>query len=128
MERGLRAEIPAVPPYSSLKPAPCSTRPIHDIASLLGTTLRLTVPSTSRQFIGTFVCIDPQGNLVLDQAREWEIDLDGDTQAIHRRKGEGRDVGLVLVKREIWGHVERLRTEEERIRDAQRNPNGCNPS
>ncbi|GAA5837074.1 hypothetical protein JCM3766R1_006524 [Sporobolomyces carnicolor] len=118
-------EIPAMPSYASLKPAPASTPEIDEITALLGTTIRVSVPSTSRRFVGTFVCIDPQGNLVLDQAIESE--LDAETAKPLAR--EGRDVGLVLIKRAIWGKVERLKTEAEMMRDKHdRDPIGCTPS
>ncbi|GAA5965107.1 hypothetical protein JCM3765_004860 [Sporobolomyces pararoseus] len=120
--------IPSIPELSSLKPPPASSPSIDFITSLLGSSIRITVPSTCRQFIGTFVCIDPQGNLVLDQAREWEIELDSETRNVKSRRGEGRDVGLVLIKREIWGKVERLRTEEERMTEEARQTGQCNPS
>jgi len=121
------SDIPPLPPYTSLKPPPVSSPSIQFLTSLLGTSLRLTVPSTSRQFIGTFVCIDPQGNLVLDQAREWEIELN--KGKLKRRIGQGRDVGLVMIKKEIWGSIERIRAEEEVGEEAQgQATNGCNPS
>ena len=119
--------IPPLPPYTSLKPPPATSPSIQFLTSLLGTSLRLTVPSTSRQFIGTFVCIDPQGNLVLDQAREWEIE--SKEGKVLKRIGQGRDVGLVMIKKEIWGSIERIRTEEEVGEEAQgQATNGCNPS
>ncbi|GAA5975444.1 hypothetical protein JCM5350_006481 [Sporobolomyces pararoseus] len=123
-------EIPPIPELSSLKPPPTCSPSIDFITSLLGSSIRITVPSTSRQFIGTFVCIDPQGNLVLDQAREWETELDqAETgQQSESRNGEGRDVGLVLIKREIWGKVERMRTEEEKVNDEAKQTGQCNPS
>ncbi|GAA5843252.1 hypothetical protein JCM5353_000720 [Sporobolomyces roseus] len=118
--------IPPLPPFTSLKPPSAITNSIHSVSSLLGTSLRLTVPSTCRQFIGTFVCIDPQGNLVLDQAREWEIELN--EGKVQRRIGEGREVGLVLIKKEIWGSIERVRTEEEVIKGEEKQATGCTPS
>ena len=121
------SDIPPLPPYTTLKTPPVSSPSIQFLTSLLGTSLRLTVPSTSRQFIGTFVCIDPQGNLVLDQAREWEIELN--KGKLKRRIGQGRDVGLVMIKKEIWGSIERIRAEEEVGEEAQgQATNGCNPS
>ncbi|GAA5906781.1 uncharacterized protein JCM6883_005688 [Sporobolomyces salmoneus] len=119
-------EIPPIPAPNSLKPAPASTRSIDFITSLLGSTIRLAVPSTSRQFIGIFVCIDPQGNLVLDQAREWK--LDGNQEGNRSSLSEGRDVGLILIKRGIWGKMERLRTEDEKLRDEANQTGSCNPS
>jgi small nuclear ribonucleoprotein (snRNP)-like protein len=121
-------EIPPIPEISSLKPAPTSSPSIDMISSLLGSSIRITVPSTSRLFIGIFVCIDPQGNLVIDQAREWEIELEDEKGTVKRRNGEGRDVGLVLIKREIWGKVERLRTEEEKMRGDEDPTQSCRPS
>ncbi|GAA6006072.1 hypothetical protein JCM11491_002020 [Sporobolomyces phaffii] len=128
MARLAPQEIPPLPDYATLTPSPAVTDSIERVAGLLGTALRISVPSTRREFIGTFVCIDPQGNLVLDQAREWEVEVDPATGAIVKRTGDadGRDVGLVLIKRAIWGTVERLKSRDERMRDEQQN--GCAPS
>ncbi|BGP02141.1 Like-Sm ribonucleoprotein (LSM)-related domain protein [Rhodotorula toruloides] len=99
--------IPALPPFNTLKPPPALTLSIAALTSTLATLYRLTVSHTSRQFIGTFVCLDPQGNIVLDQAIEYELDSEGGV------KGEGREVGLVMVPRKWWSRVERMRTQEE---------------
>ncbi|GAA5944592.1 uncharacterized protein JCM15063_000049 [Sporobolomyces koalae] len=121
------SEIPPLPPFPSLKPVPNSTSAIDLITALLGSSLRVTVPSTSRQFIGTFVCIDPQGNLVLDQTREWEVEIESGSGRVEQRNGSGRNVGLVLIKRGIWGSIERLKSDEERAVEHAGTP-GCTPS
>ncbi|BGP10186.1 hypothetical protein JCM10049v2_006069 [Rhodotorula toruloides] len=99
--------IPPLPAFQSLKPPPALTPSIQALTSTLGSLYRLTISHTSRQFIGTFVCVDPQGNIVLDQAAEYELDEQGSV------RGEGREVGLVMVPRKWWTRVERMRTEEE---------------
>ncbi|CEQ40710.1 SPOSA6832_02352, partial [Sporobolomyces salmonicolor] len=121
--------VPPIPPYTSLKAPPRLTPSISQCTSTLSSLYRITVPSSSRQFIGTFVCIDPQGNLVLDQTTEWEVDLDEEGN-VTGRKGEARDVGLVMVPRKWWGRIERLRTEEERAAEFEqrRGTQGCAPS
>jgi hypothetical protein len=68
---------------------------------------------------------------VLDQAVEYELDEQGSV------RGEGREVGLVMVPRKWWTRVERMRTqeeleekwasrEEERRKELQQE--GCRPS
>ncbi|BGP26498.1 N(alpha)-acetyltransferase 38, NatC auxiliary [Rhodotorula toruloides] len=122
------SSIPALPPLNTLKPAPVRTPAIEALTSTLGTLYRITVSHTSRQFVGTFVCLDPQGNIVLDQAVELVVD--------ERRqvKGEGREVGLVMVPRKWWTRVERMRTQEEVedeifVREEEpRQQDGCRPS
>ncbi|KAL7341884.1 hypothetical protein BJY59DRAFT_713299 [Rhodotorula toruloides] len=99
--------IPPLPAFQSLKPPPALTPSIQALTSTLGSLYRLTISHTSRQFVGTFVCVDPQGNIVLDQAVEYELDEQGSV------RGEGRKVGLVMVPRKWWTRVERMRTEEE---------------
>ena len=63
----------------------------------MGHTYRISI-STGRTFVGSFLCIDPQGNLILDQTVEYE----GETT-----DGPGRDVGMVLIPRKWWSRVER---------------------
>ncbi|KAL8292343.1 hypothetical protein RQP46_001809 [Phenoliferia psychrophenolica] len=49
-----------------------------------------------RVFTGQFVCIDPQGNIVLDHATE-----------LAPGQSDLRDVGMVLVPKRFWVTVER---------------------
>ncbi|GAA6003388.1 uncharacterized protein JCM10292_001565 [Rhodotorula paludigena] len=128
MSAAPRAGLPPLPPFDSLKPPPAQTPAIAALQSLIGTLFAVTVSHTSRQFLGTFVCLDPQGNIVLDAALEFE--LDAETGAI---KGDpaGREVGLVMIPRKWWTRVERVKTDEERHRDAlaaQQEAQGCTPS
>lgn len=123
------AELPELPPFDSLKPAPRTTPAIAALESTLGSLYRVTVGHTSRQFLGTFVCVDPQGNLVLDAALEFELDSGG------RIVGDpsGRDVGLVLIQRRWWTRVERLKSEDEMREELMRaqgqgQAQGCAPS
>ncbi|ORY48830.1 hypothetical protein BCR35DRAFT_356167 [Leucosporidium creatinivorum] len=76
---------------------PNHTPSITALTATLGSTYRLSIPS-GRTFLGQFLCIDPQGNLILDQTVEYE-----GTEG----KGDGREVGMVLVPRKWWGCVER---------------------
>ncbi|GAA6015078.1 hypothetical protein JCM10207_008722 [Rhodosporidiobolus poonsookiae] len=120
------AAIPTLPDYGSLKPAPAQTPLVNQLSSTLGSLFRLTTAHTPRMFIGTFVAIDPQGNLVLDETLEFELDeqtgmLTGDPR--------GRDVGLVMVPRRWWKTVERIKTEEEMDAEARaQQDNACTPS
>lgn len=99
------ADVPNMPPFGTLKPPPARTAAIEALASTLGSLYRITVAHTARQFVGTFVCVDPQGNIALDQAVEYELD--------GQRGAPGREVGLVMVPRKWWTRVERMRTQEE---------------
>lgn len=103
-------DIPELPAFGSIKPAPRDTPAIAALQQTLGTLYRVTVAPTARMLLGTFVCIDPQGNLVLDQTLEFELDERGDVSG----DPSGRDVGLVMIKRQYWTRVERLLTDEER--------------
>ncbi|GAA5945119.1 hypothetical protein JCM3775_000914 [Rhodotorula graminis] len=122
------AELPPLPHYASLKPTPRSTPAIAALEATIGSLYRVTVAHTSRQFLGTFVCIDPQGNLVLDAALELELDSEGRVVSDPR----GRDVGLVLIQRRWWTKVERLKSDEELrdelVRAQQAEAQGCAPS
>ncbi|GAA5870052.1 hypothetical protein JCM1840_003568 [Sporobolomyces johnsonii] len=122
--------VPPIPPYASLKPPPRVTPSISQCTSTLSSLYRVTVPASSRQFIGTFVSIDPQGNLVLDQASECEVHLDDDGTVSQSKGAQPRDVGLVMIPRKWWGKVERLRTDDERAAECEqrRGAQGCAPS
>lgn len=123
------ADIPNLPPFGPLKPAPARTAAVEALASTLGSLYRITVAHTSRQFVGTFVCVDPQGNIVLDQTVEYELD--------GQRGAPGREVGLVMVPRKWWTRVERMTTQEEveeELAEIEKRPRsaaqqeGCKPS
>ncbi|GAA6056747.1 hypothetical protein JCM3770_005876 [Rhodotorula araucariae] len=120
-------DLPPLPAFSSLKPAPRDTPAIAALQGTLGTLYRLTVSGpTQRQFLGTFVCVDAQGNIVLDAALEFELDADGRVQG----DPAGREVGLVMVPRKWWARVERLKTEQERRDELAhvQGQSGCAPS
>ncbi|GAA5942828.1 hypothetical protein JCM10213_002963 [Rhodosporidiobolus nylandii] len=117
-------DIPPLPPFDSLKPPPAETPSIAALTSVLGSLFRVTVSYTPRLFIGTFVAIDPQGNLVLDQTLEFEVDEDG----LVKGDPKGRDVGLVMIPRQWWKTVERIKTEEELDAEAREQQEGCRPS
>jgi small nuclear ribonucleoprotein (snRNP)-like protein len=82
--------------------------PKSTLAATLNSTYRIRI-ADGRTFVGSFVCIDPQGNIVLDRALEYVVGVVGgsgdevDTEEL----GEGRDVGMVLVKKQYWVKVER---------------------
>lgn len=86
-------------PKASARMFPPSSSPsspaIAALSRTLSTSYRLTT-TDSRTFIGAFVCLDPQGNLILDDALEY---VEGEE--------EGREVGLVMVPRRWWVSVER---------------------
>lgn len=71
------------------------TPAIHELRATLGTNYRIRIKD-GRTFVGQFLCVDPQGNIVLDCAIEYV------GQAL-----EGRDVGMVLVPQRWWDSVER---------------------
>ncbi|GAA5832737.1 hypothetical protein JCM11251_005744 [Rhodosporidiobolus azoricus] len=119
------ADIPVLPPFGSHKPAPAQTPTIDALTSTLGSLYRITVSYTPRMFIGTFVAIDPQGNIVLDQALEFEID---EERGFVTGDPAGREVGLVMVPRKWWRTVERVKTEEEMDEEARQAGEGCRPS
>lgn len=123
-------EIPPLPAFGSLKPRPAMTPAIAALAATIGSLYRVTVAHSSRMFLGTFVCVDPQGNLVLDQTLEFTLGADGEVTG----DPQGRDVGLVMIKRKWWTRIERIPTEEEEQRAAyeaelaQADHRGCTPS
>ncbi|GAA5993073.1 hypothetical protein JCM10908_003091 [Rhodotorula pacifica] len=122
-------EIPPLPAFDTIKPQPITTPAIAALTDTIGSLYRVTVAHTSRLFLGTFVCIDPQGNLVLDQTLEFELGGDGEIKG----DPQGRDVGLVMIKRKWWTRVERMLTDEERRAAyerqlAQESQRGCTPS
>ena len=122
-------EIPTLPAFGSVKPRPVITPAIAALTDTIGSLYRVTVAHTSRLFLGTFVCIDPQGNLVLDQTLEFELGQDGEIVG----DPQGREVGLVLIKRKWWTRVERMLTEDERRlayerQLAESSQGGCTPS
>lgn len=122
---GITPDIPPLPPYHSLKPRPASTPSIDLLTSSLGSLFRITVTHTPRLFIGTFVAIDPQGNLVLDQALEFEVDENGAVKGDPR----GRDVGLIMVPKRWWKTVERMKIEAEMDEEVRKQESeGCRPS
>jgi small nuclear ribonucleoprotein (snRNP)-like protein len=122
----ITVDVPPLPPYNSLKPTPASTPSIDLLTSTLGSLFRITLNHTPRLFIGTFVAIDPQGNLVLDQALEFEVDEE--TGAV-TGDPKGREVGLIMVPRKWWKTVERMKTEEEMDEEASKGQTeGCTPS
>ncbi|GAA5859542.1 hypothetical protein JCM8547_006870 [Rhodosporidiobolus lusitaniae] len=118
------SDIPTLPAFHSLKPPPASTPSILALTATLGLLYRITVTHTPRLFLGTFVALDPQGNLVLDQALEFELDGEGRVVGDPR----GREVGLVMVPRRWWKTVERVKTEEEMDDEARQQGEGCRPS
>lgn len=78
------------------------------LAATLNSTYRIRI-ADGRTFVGSFVCIDPQGNIVLDRALEYVggvVGVIGDEEGT-QELGEGRDVGMVLVKKQYWVKVER---------------------
>jgi small nuclear ribonucleoprotein (snRNP)-like protein len=91
------------------------TPAIAHLTSTLGSTYRVTI-SSGRSFVGSFVCIDPQGNLVLERTTEYEGEVG---------QGEGRDVGMVLVPRKWWTKVERELLPGE---EADEDKAGCVPA
>ncbi|KAM0754036.1 hypothetical protein T439DRAFT_170051 [Meredithblackwellia eburnea MCA 4105] len=68
---------------------------VERLAQTLNTTYRVSV-TDGRTFTGQFVCIDPQGHIVLDKCVETMAGTSGD-----------REVGLVLVPQRHWVKVER---------------------
>lgn len=66
------------------------------LAKTLDSLYRISI-SDGRVFTGQFVCIDPQGNIVLDRT----------TEAVPGKDVEPRDVGMVLVPKRFWLRVER---------------------
>lgn len=100
-------------------PAPAS---IATLSSTLGTLYRVTLNAESiphrRIFIGSFIAVDPQGNLVLDRTVEFEYQNGQDTTRAEAAPPVGRDVGMVLIPRKWWGTVEREVTLEEQMGDS----------
>lgn len=71
-----------------------SSNPVEALTNLLDTTFKISIQD-GRTFIGTFICIDPQGNIVLDRTSEFVKDKVG-----------GRDVGMVLIPKKYWLTIE----------------------
>ncbi|GAA6031568.1 hypothetical protein JCM8097_006525 [Rhodosporidiobolus ruineniae] len=119
------SDIPTLPPFDSLKPPPAYTPSILSTTALLGSLLRITLTHSPRLFIGAFTALDKQGNLVLDQAVEFELD-----EQTGKVVGDphGRDVGLVMIPRKWWKTAERCKTEEEMDEEARQQGDGCRPS
>lgn len=79
-------------PRPALSPSPS----VSALTLTLDSLYRVSV-TDGRILTGTFICIDPQGNLVLDRA-------------VELAPGEGekpRETGLVLVPRRHWVTIER---------------------
>lgn len=95
---------------------PNTTSSIAALTSTLGQTYRVSIPS-GRTFLGQFLCIDPQGNLILDQTVEYEGE---------GTQGEGREVGMVLVNKKWWGSVQREVTSE--LEEGEEEQKGCQQS
>jgi len=70
------------------------------LAATLSSRYRITTPD-QRTFSGSFVCVDPQGNFVLDHT----IEL-APPSTITSERGR-RELGLVLIPRRHWVTVER---------------------
>ncbi|GAA5981045.1 hypothetical protein JCM11641_001438 [Rhodosporidiobolus odoratus] len=118
-------DIPTLPSFDSVKPPPAQTPSILALTSTLGSLYRITVKHTPRLFVGTFVAVDPQGNIVLDQTLEFEVDDSGSLVG----DPKGREVGLVMVPRKWWKTVERMKSEEEMEAEVnQQQKEGCRPS
>lgn len=95
---------------------PNQTPAIAALTATLGHTYRVSIPS-GRTFLGQFLCIDPQGNLILDQTVEYEGD---------GAQGPGREVGMVLVPKKWWDRVEREVTSE--LGESEEEQKGCQQS
>lgn len=95
---------------------PNHTPAITALTATLGHTYRVSIPS-GRTFQGQFLCIDPQGNLILDQTVEYEG---------NEVKGQGREVGMVLVPKKWWGAIQREVTSE--IGGEEEEQKGCQQS
>lgn len=77
--------------------------PVETLTSTLNTTYKISIPD-GRIFIGTFICIDPQGNIILDRTTEYvkqKIEEEGEEGK------KGREIGMVLIPKKYWMSVER---------------------
>lgn len=112
-------------PPSSSAHSPLSSS-LSTFASTLGTLYRVTLNEDAaphrRIFIGQFIAIDPQGNLVLDRTVEFQHDpvtnnvhLESESTGTEQKSTVGRDVGMVLIPRKWWGTVEREWSFEEQM-------------
>lgn len=72
----------------TLNPPPNHTSSVQTLTTLLGTNLKITIKD-HRTFIGEFVCLDPQGNLILEGANEFINQFE-------------RSVGMILIP---IGHI-----------------------
>jgi len=105
----------------SVDPPPRATPAIAKLASTLGRTYRVTVQD-GRVFVGIFVCIDHDGNLVLDRTSEFEPrGTKAGERAVLDPMYKGRLVGLVLVPRKQWAKVE----IEDMAEDEERSSSTC---
>lgn len=85
----------------TINPPPHITAAISALTATLDETYRIKI-TDGRTFIGQFVCLDAQGNLVLDNTIER-------VENHEREEANGdREVGLVLLKKKWWVKVERL--------------------
>ena len=95
---------------------------VEELRSMLGSTFRVTINTdtktqTTRTFLGTFSCIDKQGNLVLEQTTEYyynynekhtaHSDDDDDDDDSEEGTGAGsRQVGMVLIPKKHWNQIQ----------------------
>ncbi|SGY60839.1 BQ5605_C007g04492 [Microbotryum silenes-dioicae] len=94
------------PPIPPITPTPFTQL----VESFLNQSLAVLVASDARLLVGYFICLDQQGNLVLDNTYEYPAEKDEQEEEgvlpLNRLASqEGRSVGMVLVPRKEWKGV-----------------------
>ena len=84
----------------TLNPPPNDTPAIKAIERTLHQRYRFELLD-GRRLLGQLVCLDKQGNIILDFATEFPP-LDDSAQ----RDREARDVGLILIPKKWWRSIE----------------------
>ncbi|KAK4701551.1 hypothetical protein P7C70_g4678, partial [Phenoliferia sp. Uapishka_3] len=76
--------------------SPRASPAVGALSKTLDSLYRISIPD-GRIFTGQFVCIDPQGNIVLDRT----VELAPEPGSVPR------DIGIVMVPKRYWVTVER---------------------
>lgn len=87
----------------TLNPPPNTTTAITAIERTLKQQYRIEILD-SRVFTGQLVCLDKQGNIILDYATETPPPI-GNTGDGESRAGEAREVGLVMIPKRHWKSI-----------------------
>ncbi|SCV71427.1 BQ2448_3015 [Microbotryum intermedium] len=99
------------PPIPPITP----TRSTQLVSSMLNESIAVLIASDARLVIGSFTCLDHQGNLVLNETYEYPASGSEKEQGWHKQRRDfpvhrltsrqARSIGMVMVPRKEWGGV-----------------------